>query len=381
MKNKKWVRLLAYVTGSVNQELLLQNEYLAAENRILRAKLPSRLRLSDPERATLAEIGKRLGRQALRAVACVAKPDTILAWYRRLVAKKFDGSKHRQYPGRPRVTADVEALVVRMARENADWGYDRIVGALSNLGHQVSDQTVGNILRRHGIAPAPKRGQTTTWKDFIAAHKNVLVGADFFTVEVLTWRGLATYYVLFFLHLESRRVTVAGITRHPDQEWMEQIARSATQETWGFLDGCRYVLHDRDTKFCASFQSVLAAGGVKTMALPARSPNLNAFAERWVRSAKEECLSKLILFGEGPLSPTLAEFSSHYHGERNHQGKGNKLLFPNAGDKTKQRGHAVACHRETRRPAQVLWPRRMNIFSLQGSGETENTAVMTVHLK
>ena len=123
---------------------------------------------------------------------------------------------------------------------------------------------------------------------------------------------------------------------------MEQIARSATQETWGYLDGCRYVLHDRDTKFCPSFRSVLAAGGVKTMALPARSPNLNAFAERWVRSAKEECLSKLILFGEGPLSRTLAEFSAHYHGERNHQGKGNKLLFP-AADKTEQRGHAVEC--------------------------------------
>ena len=233
MRNKKWVRLLAYVTGSVNQELLLQNEYLAAENRILRAKLPSTLRLSDPERATLAEIGKRLGRKALREVACVANPDTILAWYRRLVAKKFDGSKHRQYPGRPRVAADVEALVVRMAQENSGWGYDRIVGALDNLGHQVSDETVGNILRRHGMAPAPKRGQTTSWKDFIASHMNVLVGADFFTVEVLTWRGLATYYVLFFIHLESRRVTVTGITRHPDQEWMEQIARSATQEGWG----------------------------------------------------------------------------------------------------------------------------------------------------
>ena len=118
---------------------------------------------------------------------------------------------------------------------------------------------------------------------------------------------------------------------------MEQIARSATQETWGYLDGCRYVLHGRDTKFCASFRSVLAAGGVKTMALPARSPNLNAFAERWVRSAKEECLSKLILFGEGRLSRTLAEFSAHYHGERNHQGKGNKLLFPDASNKTEAR--------------------------------------------
>jgi len=150
--------------------------------------------------------------------------------------------------------------------------------------------------------------------------------------------------VLFFLHLESRRVSVAGITRHPDQEWMEQIARSATQETWGYLEGCRYVLHDRDTKFCVSFRSVLAAGGVKAIPLPARSPNLNAFAERWVRSVKQECLSKLILFGAGPLSRTLTEFSVHYHGERNHQGKGNKLLFPDAGRTTKQRGHAVECH-------------------------------------
>jgi putative transposase len=343
MRDNKWVRLLAYVTGSVNQELLLQNEYLAAENRILRAKLPSRLRLSDPERATLAEIGKRLGRKALREVARAAKPDTILAWYRRLVAEKFDGSKHRQYPGRPPVQPEMEALVVRMARENSGWGYDRIVGALANLGHRLSDQTVGNILRRHGIGPAPQRSRTTSWKDFIAAHMNVLAGADFFTVEVLTWRGLVTYYVLFFIHLESRRVSVAGITRHPDQEWMEQIARSATQETWGYLERCHYVLHDRDTKFCASFRSVLAVGGVKTILLPARSPNLNAFAERWVRSAKEECLSKLILFGERPLSRTLAEFSAHYHGERNHQGKGNKLLFPEAGDESKPRGQAIEC--------------------------------------
>ncbi|MCU1334935.1 MAG: Integrase, catalytic region, partial [Bryobacterales bacterium] len=118
--------------SSVNQELLVRNEYLAAENRILRAKLPSRLRLCDPERATLAEIGRRLGRKALREVACVAKPDTILAWYRRLVAQKFDGSKHRQYSGRPPVSSEVEALVVRMARENSGWGYDRIVGALAN---------------------------------------------------------------------------------------------------------------------------------------------------------------------------------------------------------------------------------------------------------
>ena len=327
----------------MNQELLLRNEYLAAENRILRAKLSARLRLSNPERITLAEIGKRLGRKALREVACVAKPDTILAWYRKLVAEKFDGSKHRQYPGRPPVSSEVEALVVRMARENSGWGYDRIVGALANLGHRLSDQTVKNILRRHGIAPAPKRSQVTTWKDFLAAHMNVLAGCDFFTVEVLSWRGLVTYYVLFFLHLESRRVHIAGITRHPDQAWMEQIGRSATQETWGYLHPCRYVLHDRDTKFCASFRSALASGGVKTILLPPKSPNLNAFAERWVRSVKQECLSKVILLGEGPLSRVLAEYSRHYHSERNHQGKSNQLLFPDVNEKPHPKIHSIEC--------------------------------------
>src|SRR5215475_740391 len=158
MPEHKWVRLLAYVTGLVNQKLLLQNEYLAAENRILRAHLPARMRLSDPERSTLAEIGKRLGRAALQQVACVAKPDTILAWYRRLIARKFDGSKLRTSPGRPRMAPELEALIVRFARENSGWGYDRIVGALANLGHTVSDQTVGNILRRY-VDPASTQAE------------------------------------------------------------------------------------------------------------------------------------------------------------------------------------------------------------------------------
>jgi len=328
MQENKWARLLAYVTGLVNQRLLLLNKYLAAENRILRSRFPARMRFSDPERSTLAEIGKRLGRTALQHVACVAKPDTILAWYRRLIARKFDGSKQRTSAGRPPIAPQVEALIVRFARENSGWGYDRIVGALANLGHPVSDQTVGNIRRRYGIAPAPKRSQQTTWKDFIAAHMAVLAGTDFFTVEVLTWRGLATYYVLFFIHLESRRFTLAGLIKHPTAEWMLQMARNATDESSGFLRREWYLLHDRDTKFCAAFQDVLRSSGILPLALPPRSPNLNAFAERWVRSIKQECLSKVILFGEASLRRALSEFIDHHHSERNHQGKGNLLLFP-----------------------------------------------------
>ena len=160
MKNNKWARLLGYVTGLVNQQLLLQNEYLAAENHILRAQLPKRLRLTDPQRATLAEMGKRLGRKALEQVSCVVKPDTILGWYRRLIAQKFDGSRYGAYPGKPRIGRELIELVVRMARENPGWG------ALSNLGQKLSDQSVGNILRRHGIPAARKRSGSTAWKDF-----------------------------------------------------------------------------------------------------------------------------------------------------------------------------------------------------------------------
>lgn len=343
MKNNKWLRLLAYVTGTVNQQLLLQNEYLAAENRILRAHLPKRLRLSDEQRSTRAEIGKRLGRRALSQVASVAKPDTILAWYCRLIAQKFDGSKYRSYPGRPSLKKEIVELIVKMARENPTWGYDRIVGALANLGHVVSDRTVGNVLRRHGIAPAPRRSQNTTWKDFITRHMAVIAGVDFFTVEVLTWRGLVTYYVLFFLHLETRRVSLAGVTRHPTEEWMEQIARNAVDEDSGYLNRHRYVLHDRDTKFCTEFRRTLKAGGVKCLRLPRRSPNLNAFVERWVRSVKQECLSNLILFGEGALRRGLTEYLAHYHRERNHQGKDTMLLFPSKNELRRGNGSTVQC--------------------------------------
>jgi hypothetical protein len=185
---------------------------------------------------------------------------------------------------------------------------------LANLGHPVSDQTVGNILRRHGIAPVPERSQTTTWRDFIRRHMDVLAGSDFFTVEVLTWRGLVTYYVLFFIHLDSRRVSIAGITDRPEACWMRQVACNATFEGMGHLNGCRYLLHDRDAKFCAEFRETLAVGGVKCLRLPPRSPNWNAFAERWVRSVKQECLSHLILFGERSLRKALIQFQEHYHG-------------------------------------------------------------------
>src|ERR1700738_1764101 len=158
-----WARILAYVTGTVDQELLARNEYLAAENRIPKVQLNGRLKLSDAERGVLGEIGHRMGRKVLADVATIAQPDTILGWYRKLVARKFDGPKARRGPGRPRIKREVEQLIIRIPSENRDWGYDRIVGALANLGCEISDQTDGNILHRHALPPAPERKRMTTW--------------------------------------------------------------------------------------------------------------------------------------------------------------------------------------------------------------------------
>ena len=167
--------------------------------------------------------------------------------------------------------------MVRWARENSGWGYDRIVGALANLGYPVSDQTGGNILRRRGIAPVPERSQTTTWKDFLRRHMDVLAATDFFTVELLTWRGLVTYYVLFFIHLDSRRISIAGITDRPDACWMRQVACNATFEGIGHLNGCRYLLHDRDAKFCAEFRETLAVAGGEGSATSCTQPQFERF--------------------------------------------------------------------------------------------------------
>ncbi len=268
-----WKQLLAYITGSVDQELLVRNEYLVTENRILHQQITGRVRLSNGDRKTLAELGKKLGRQALAEVATIVKPDTILAWHRQLVAQKFNGSEQRQSPGRPKINKEVEALVVRMAQENRSWGYDRIVGPLANLGYIISDQTVGNILKRHSISPAPKRKQTTPWKEFIRTHMDLLVATDFFTTEVWTCGGLVTYYVLFFIHLGSRRVHIAGATPHPNEPWMMQIARNMTMADWGFLEPGQYLIHDRDGKFCPAFQQIIDEAGIKRVVLPPQRPN------------------------------------------------------------------------------------------------------------
>jgi putative transposase len=239
------------------------------------------------------------------------------------------------------VAAEIRQLVVRMATENRDWGYTRIQGALANVGHDVGRGTIATILRQHGIEPAPERQKRTTWQEFLKAHWDVLAATDFFTVEVWTPTGLKRFAVLFVIHLATRRVQIAGIASEPDSAWVIQCGRQLTDPVDGFLAGKRFLLHDRDPLFSAAFSETLAPTGVETVRLPPHSPNLNAHAERFVRTIKESCLNRIILFGESSLRRAVREFVAHYHQERNHQGLGNVLIFPLCG--RSRRDDRVVC--------------------------------------
>jgi transposase InsO family protein len=320
--------VVACLSGWLNQHQQHAIDYLTEENRVLREQIgPRRLRFTDDQRRRLAVCAKQLSRRALAHLATIATPETLLAWHRKLIANKYDGSRQRK-PGRPKTGADVQALVVRMAEENRTWGYDRIVGALANLGHDLSATTIANILKRHGIEPAPHRQRKTTWKEFVSRHLDQIVATDFFTVEIWTTKGLQRFIVLFFIQLSTRRVQFGGIAQCPNGFWMEQIGRNITDCEDGILKDKRYLIHDRDPLYTAQFIDILADTGIQSVKLPPRSPNLNAFAERFVRSIKEECLERMIFFGENSLRTAVREYIAHYHAERNHQGLDNQLIIP-----------------------------------------------------
>jgi putative transposase len=320
--------VLLMFAGWVNRHQLDVIEYLQEENRVLKERLGNRrVCFTHAERCRLARKAQSLGRKVLSELETLVTPDTSLRWYRKLVARKWDYS-HRRSSGRPRTKKTIVDLVLRMALENPSWGYTRIRGALGNLGHQVGRGTIAHILEENGVDPAPERDAHTRWSTFLKAHWECLTATDFLSVEVFTLKGLVTHYVLFFIDIASRSVNVAGITPHPDGSWMAQIARNITDVSDGFLRGGRYLILDRDTKYTEGFRHTLIRDGIRLIRLPARSPNLNAFAERFVRSIKDECLNRMIFVGQASLRHAITQYLSHYHGERNHQGLENQLLTP-----------------------------------------------------
>jgi putative transposase len=315
--------LLMALAGRWNDQRQEALAYLIEENRILRAQLRGRrLRLTTEDRRRLARRGQRLGRRLLRQVATIVTPDTILRWHRQLIAQKWTYAKGQDR--RQGVLAEIRRLVVRMAEENPTWGYTRIRGALKNLGHRVGRSTIARILKAQGIPPVPER--PTSWQTFLRAHWGAIAGADFFTTEVWTWRGLVTYYTVFVIDLASRRVQIVGSTPHPNDLFMRHVGRTLAAAHEGVLVGHRVLICDRDATWSAPVRERIGEAGIRVVQTPFQAPNANAYTERFVRSIKHECLNRVVPLGERHLRRTIAEFVEHYHRERNHQGLGNELI-------------------------------------------------------
>ena len=311
--------LLLTITGWLDRREREALAYLIEENRLLRKHVGERrLRFTDDDRRRLAMRAHRVGRKALRDLATIVTPDTLLRWHRQLVARKWT---HMKQTGRRGVLAEIRQLVVRMAEENPTWGYTRIQGALKNLGHQVGRSTIARILKAWGVPPAPKR--PTSWQTFLRARWGAIAGADLFTTEVWTWRGLVTFYTVFVIDLATRRVQVLGTTPHPDEAFMRQVVRTLTMAD---ANQCRVLLCDRDAKWSAAVRERLEEAGIRVVQTPYEAPNANAYAERFVRSMKEECLDRIIPISEGHFRRAVTEFVAHYHRERNHQGLENALI-------------------------------------------------------
>jgi putative transposase len=265
-----------------------------------------------------------MGRSLMKQVVSIVKPETILAWQRRLEQQKWDYSARRTAkPGRPRTRDDIEALVCRLARENT-WGYQRIRGELLKLGVTRSKGCIADILRRNGLPSSPQR-QGLTWQQFLSRHAEVMLCADLFTKEVWTFCGLRTAYVLFVLHLRTRRIVLAEATFCPHGRWMGQMARNLLMacEDLGVTPG--YILHDRDKLLAWDFDAVLTGAETKVVKTPFRAPDANAHAERWVGTVTGECLDHLILFGMGSLQRALRIHRDFFNGHRPHQGIGNRI--------------------------------------------------------
>jgi putative transposase len=313
-----WLQIGRLSQQDKDLEILLLRQQLD----ILERTLDQPVRVSKVEKLTIAVLAAKLkattkqSTARLRAVIRLFQPETVLKWHRELVRRKWT---HRQpnRGGRPRTGAELETLIVRFVRENPDWGYGKLEGELSKLGYSLSEQTIAAILERHGIPPAPQRTPAASWRHLMQHYKAQLLACDFFTVDTLFVR---TVYVLFFIELQTRRVYLAGCTNHPDAEWVTQQAR---QMVWQLEDRDRvikFLIHDRDTKFVTAFDTVFRSTRAHIIPTPFRAPNANAYAERWVRTVRHECLNKLIIVNQAHLRHVLSEYISYYNVARPHQG-------------------------------------------------------------
>ena len=323
--------IVAMFAYGLNERMARKAEYLREENRVLKEALraatgKTRIPFTDNQRRRLAIKGRALTPQEREDCCQIVRPSTILAWFRKLCAQKYDGSVRRRKLGRPRKASEIRELVIKLAYENVGWGYTKIRDALRGLKIEISRSTVANILAGAGVEPAPERNRKRTWKQFIRSHWETLYACDFFAVETLGMFGTVRIMVFFVIELRTRAVHIAGIRINPDGAWMMQIARNLLDPDDGFLRNATHLIHDRDPVFTKAWTSLLKSSGVKCVPIPAQSPNCNPHAERFVRTVRTECLEHFVIFGERHLRHLLHEFVAHYLTERFHQGLGGQLI-------------------------------------------------------
>ena len=323
---------VAMIASAMTERLTRKVAYMHEEVSVLKELLEAatgkkRIAFTAEQRRRLALKGKDLTAKERAACCQIVRPETLLAWYRNLGARNYDSSKTRK-AGRPRKPDEIRALVLRLATENPRWGYTKIRDALRGLKIEIGRTTVANILAEEGMYPAPERKSTRTWAHFLKSHWETLYACDFFSVETLGVSGTVRQMVFFVIEIKTRAVHIAGIRVDPDADWAKQLARNLVDPLDGFLRNAKFLVHDRDHLFNKAWSQLLGNAGVSCVPIPAQSPNCNPHAERFVRTVREECLDKFVIFGEAHLRHLLAEFVQHYNGERYHQGLGGKLVMP-----------------------------------------------------